>query len=367
MALEPLNYRVPVANPDGTPTTYLQRLWQALSAAAASGGGGGGSGTVTSVGGTGTVSGITLTGTVTTSGNLTLGGTLSNVANSQLSNVATATFKGRITAGSGAPEDLTAAQATSLLDVFTSGAKGLAPASGGGTSNFLRADGTWAAPPVGAGDVVGPASATDNAIARYDLTTGKLIQNSAATVSDDGIIRSATNSGANAVSVPLVNWVMLTADYTLTNSAAEQKLFNTTTNGTLTLPTGVYYFECFVYLTTMSGTSGNMAFDPIGAGTAIADRFGYNVAGVDNATPLNALAQGGSATVTQQTVASMVTGAAGTQMQAHIKGMFRVSTGGTIIPSGTLANAAAAVMKAGSWFKIEKLGESSETSVGAWT
>jgi hypothetical protein len=35
-----------------------------------------GSGTVTSVGGTGTVSGLTLTGTVTSSGNLTLGGTL---------------------------------------------------------------------------------------------------------------------------------------------------------------------------------------------------------------------------------------------------------------------------------------------------
>ena len=38
-----------------------------------------GSGTVTSVSGTGTVNGITLTGTVTTSGNLTLGGALSNV------------------------------------------------------------------------------------------------------------------------------------------------------------------------------------------------------------------------------------------------------------------------------------------------
>jgi hypothetical protein len=38
--------------------------------------GGGGSGTVTSVGGTGTISGISLSGTVTTSGNLTLGGTL---------------------------------------------------------------------------------------------------------------------------------------------------------------------------------------------------------------------------------------------------------------------------------------------------
>lgn len=40
-------------------------------------GAGTGSGTVTSVGGTGTVSGLTLTGTVTTTGNLTLGGTLS--------------------------------------------------------------------------------------------------------------------------------------------------------------------------------------------------------------------------------------------------------------------------------------------------
>lgn len=42
--------------------------------------GGGGSGTVTSVSGTGSVNGITLTGTVTTSGSLTLGGTLSGVS-----------------------------------------------------------------------------------------------------------------------------------------------------------------------------------------------------------------------------------------------------------------------------------------------
>ena len=69
------------------------------------------------------------------------------VGNAKLASVAPATFKGRVTAGSGAPEDLTAAQATALLDQVTFGAKGLAPASGGGTANFLRADGTWAAPP----------------------------------------------------------------------------------------------------------------------------------------------------------------------------------------------------------------------------
>jgi hypothetical protein len=80
------------------------------------------------------------------------------VSNSKLADMASARIKGRATAGSGDPEDLTGTQATALLDVFTSGAKGLAPASGGGTANFLRADGTWAAPAGGGGGSPGGAS-----------------------------------------------------------------------------------------------------------------------------------------------------------------------------------------------------------------
>jgi hypothetical protein len=38
----------------------------------------------------------------------------------------------------------------------------------------------------GVGDVVGPGSATDNALARFDSTTGKLIQNSTVTLDDTG-------------------------------------------------------------------------------------------------------------------------------------------------------------------------------------
>jgi hypothetical protein len=38
----------------------------------------------------------------------------------------------------------------------------------------------------GTGDVVGPSSATDNAIARYDSTTGKLLQDSLITIDDTG-------------------------------------------------------------------------------------------------------------------------------------------------------------------------------------
>jgi sugar lactone lactonase YvrE len=44
------------------------------------------------------------------------------------------------------------------------------------------------------GDVVGPASATDNAIARYDTTTGKLIQNSLVLIGDTGSV-----TGVNAL------------------------------------------------------------------------------------------------------------------------------------------------------------------------
>jgi hypothetical protein len=43
-----------------------------------------------------------------------------------------------------------------------------------------------------AGDVVGPASATDNALARFDLTTGKLIQNSVGILSDAGVLTGLT-------------------------------------------------------------------------------------------------------------------------------------------------------------------------------
>ena len=40
--------------------------------------------------------------------------------------------------------------------------------------------------PSSGGNVVGPASATDNAVARFDTTTGKLIQNSVTTIDDTG-------------------------------------------------------------------------------------------------------------------------------------------------------------------------------------
>lgn len=133
-----------------------------------------------------------LTGDVSATGPGSVAATIGAnvVSNSKLAQMAAGTIKGNNTGGLSDPLDLTTAQVTAMLNQFTALLQGLVPASGGGTTNFLRADGSWAAP-AGAGDVVGPASATDDAIVRYDGTTGKLIQNSGATLSDAGVITAS--------------------------------------------------------------------------------------------------------------------------------------------------------------------------------
>jgi hypothetical protein len=74
----------------------------------------------------------------------------------------------------------------------------------GGTA-LLYCDGTNVVSGGGLnGDVVGPASATDNAVARYDGTTGKIIQNSAVTIADDGATVIEANSTTDGLRITQV-------------------------------------------------------------------------------------------------------------------------------------------------------------------
>lgn len=72
---------------------------------------------------------------------------MSKVVNKFLAQTPTLTLKGNNTGGTANVTDLTVAQVNAILPVFTSSLNGLVPASGGGTTNFLRADGTFATPP----------------------------------------------------------------------------------------------------------------------------------------------------------------------------------------------------------------------------
>ena len=99
----------------------------------------------------------------------------------------------------GTPTSATLTNATGLP--LTTGVTGQLPVANGGTGTAtpsivagtnVTVTGTWPNQTInstasGTGDVVGPASSTDNAFARFDSTTGKLLQNSTgATLSDTG-------------------------------------------------------------------------------------------------------------------------------------------------------------------------------------
>ncbi len=81
---------------------------------------------------------------------------------------------------------------THAASAITSGTFPVARFAGTATNSYVltvvAGVPTWQPAPggVGSGDVIGPAGATDNAIARFDTATGKLLQNSAATIDDNG-------------------------------------------------------------------------------------------------------------------------------------------------------------------------------------
>ena len=63
------------------------------------------------------------------------------------------------------------ANRTLAVSTFTAAAPGVVPLSGGGTANFLRADGTWAAPPGGGGGITGITVAEAGTALDTDITT----------------------------------------------------------------------------------------------------------------------------------------------------------------------------------------------------
>ena len=88
----------------------------------------------------------------------------------------------------------------------------------------------------GRGNVTGPSSATDNAVARFDATTGELIQNSIVSVDDSGNIAPVTTD-TGALGTSLLRW----ADLFLAGGAVinvDGDWIATHTAGILTVGTG---------------------------------------------------------------------------------------------------------------------------------
>lgn len=120
----------------------------------------------------------------------------------------------------------------------------------------------------GSGDVVGPASSTDNAIARYDSTTGKLLQNSTVILDDSGNISGVNNlTATNAIILDSPTDAIISVDRG-SNGSNHNAAFDFSTAGVTKYRFGMLdehnNSDAFI---TLNDASGNVMFDVEDKGT----------------------------------------------------------------------------------------------------
>ena len=111
--------------------------------------------------------------------------------------------------------------------------------------------------PATGGEVVGPSSSTDNAIARFDGTTGKLIQNSVTTIDDTGAATGFTTFAAStSVTTPTVQ----------ASNSAGLSLKNASGTAQINMGAGGGDNVSINVSTNLNGTNAQIDISPTGTG-----------------------------------------------------------------------------------------------------
>ena len=227
-----------------------------------------------------------ISGGGTLAGDLTISLTANGVTNTYLAKMPTLTIKGNNTGGTATPVDLTVAQVNAMLPVLTSTLNGLAPLSGGGTTNYLRADGTWTSPP-GSGTTTNSATFNNGGAG---AVSGSTFNGSAPlTVSYNTIGAPSTGgTGASGTWSISISGVAATATALATPRAI---------NGT--------NFDGTAPITITANTTNAATFNNSNAGAASGTTFDGSVARTISANTVGALALTGGTLTGDLTVNSL--------------------------------------------------------------
>jgi hypothetical protein len=223
------------------------------------------------------------------------------------------------------------------------------------------------ADPIFTGTITTPAGSTTKAPIKIP-TGGSLLTTpeDGAIEMDDNCFYGTTDAG-NRGYIPVCHFIRADVTRNLSNTTSLQAIFNGPANGRLTLETGTYLFTGLIGLTAMSATSGNASIDILGAGTAICGTWFWTANGRDASSTTAAATVTGSFSVSQSSVASVVTAGTGTVLQIFIHGTFEVTSAGTIIPSTALVTSGVTpALTAGSYLCFERIGSTTVTNVGQW-
>lgn len=185
----------------------------------------------------------------------------------------------------------------------------------------------------------------------------------------DGTVFYGTPTAVQRGVIPVEHFVVLTSDYTAANSATAQKVFNTPTNGEVTLAANTTYFMEAQYIITRTlGTNAHTIGVLFGSGgTLTSITYTADVTdGTSNALGTVSRIYG---TAITETVVTSSSANANQYVTVKLSGVVRTNSGGTFTPQFKYSSApgGAPTVLTNSYFRITPVGNSTVASVGNWS
>lgn len=185
----------------------------------------------------------------------------------KMANLAANSILGNNTGAAATPIALTGAQVAAMLPAFGSATSGTVPASGGGTTNFLRADGSWAAPSI--------------SVTQFNSTTAGTVPASGGGTANfiraDGVWAAPPGNGQTAQSVVFTNGTSADgAGASFNGSVAKTVNYNTVGAAPATSPVQSFSADATIvdannnaYWRFIGSTAHTVTLGNISAGTSL--------------------------------------------------------------------------------------------------